>query len=632
MKLNILTGFLYILLLISYIDGRKSSSSSSRRSGSSSGSRYSTRTTSRPRQQSGNSSPGTYGWNVPPKQSQPINTKASAPSETISKSSATNVQSSWKPSGGYNSQTGTPYANSGQSNRQHNLNHGYNPSVGSNQHNLHQNTHYNPSQSQNNPGSYNGYNSPGYYPSPGMNSGYHPSPGMNNGYHPSYNQPHQPYNPYNPSYGHSYTPGTGYNPPVGHAPQTILVQSAGQSSRPGIGQLAKEALVFAGVSAGVNAVANRIIPGGIYGGHGYSSHPATAGNAAVPPVTHTQITYNNYYNNGSIPENPVAPAVAQAPVAAAPAQASATPPPIVPLETDSNLRNNSDVPNTEPAIVTPKNEDEMFPSPLGSIITKNDVEKLTEDLFEKDTNNAFKFITMNLQGQKMDDSTKDDASEPLLTVKAEAYEIPTIKTIIALHDNYDLDIKVKEVVTSEERKEESDFIDAILETDVMKTTMKFLAEKGYVPNDEYEFKDILKRIWFSQFKRIDGEPGSSGFETVFLAEKFDAEIIGMHNWIYYAKREEDKKLNYLGYIKQTPLGDKGAIIKLRSSLEDTVQPITTIFVGTSPELEIALYTMCFYTRPNYACPIKLANQNFIIIANRVNYFGKDILISAYPEI
>lgn len=395
-----------------------------------------------------------------------------------------------------------------------------------------------------------------------MNSGYHPSPGMNNGYHPSYNQPHQPYNPYNPSYGHSYTPGTGYNPPVGHAPQTILVQSAGQSSRPGIGQLAKEALVFAGVSAGVNAVANRIIPGGIYGGHGYSSHPATAGNAAVPPVTHTQITYNNYYNNGSIPENPVAPAVAQAPVAAAPAQASATPPPIVPLETDSNLRNNSDVPNTEPAIVTPKNEDEMFPSPLGSIITKNDVEKLTEDLFEKDTNNAFKFITMNLQGQKMDDSTKDDASEPLLTVKAEAYEIPTIKTIIALHDNYDLDIKVKEVVTSEERKEESDFIDAILETDVMKTTMKFLAEKGYVPNDEYEFKDILKRIWFSQFKRIDGEPGSSGFETVFLAEKFDAEIIGMHNWIYYAKREEDKKLNYLGYIKQTPLGDVSKLFYL----------------------------------------------------------------------
>ncbi|XP_074106681.1 uncharacterized protein LOC141532299 isoform X2 [Cotesia typhae] len=627
MKLHILTGFLYILLLITYSNGAKSRGSS--RSSSSSSSRYlQSKTTSKPRQQSARTSPGTYGWNVPPKQSPPVNSKPSAPSETISKTSATNVQSSWKPSGGYNSQTGTPYGNSGHTTGQRNPNQGYNPSVGSNQHTPYQSTHYNPSHSQQSPGGYNGYNSPGYNPS--------------SGYHPSYNQPHQPYNAYNPSYGHSYTPGAGYNPPVGHAPQTILVQSAGQPYKPGIGQLAKEAFVFAGVSAGVNAVANRIIPGGIYGGHGYSGYSGTAGNLAVPSVTHTQITYNNYYNNGTAPEGqapapaPGAAAPAQAPAVAAPAQApveaTPAPPPVAPIESNPNPQNNSSDPAANSANIPPKNEDEMFPSPNGNIITKNEIEKLTEELFAMDKNNAFKFITMNLQRQKMDDSTKDDASEPLLTVKSEAYEIPTIKATIAFHDNYELDIKTKEVVTSEERKEESDFIDSILETDIMKTLMKFLADKGYVPNDEYEFKDTLKRIWFSQFKRIDGEPGSSGFETIFLAEKFDSEIIGMHNWIYYAKREEDKKLNYLGYIKQTTLGDKGAIIKLRSSLEEIIQPVTTIFVGTSPELEIALYTMCFYMRPNYACPIKLANQNFIIIANRVNYFGKDIMVSAYPEI
>lgn len=141
-----------------------------------------------------------------------------------------------------------------------------------------------------------------------------------------------------------------------------------------------------------------------------------------------------------------------------------------------------------------------------------------------------------------------------MEVKPEAWELPTIKAVLALHDNYELDVKTKETVTNEERKEESELLDAFMQTDVMLATMKYLAEKGFVPDDEYEFKETLKRIWFSQFKRIDGEPSSSGFETVFLAEKFDNEIIGLHDWIYFAKREEEKKLNYLGYIKKIDLG------------------------------------------------------------------------------
>lgn len=137
----------------------------------------------------------------------------------------------------------------------------------------------------------------------------------------------------------------------------------------------------------------------------------------------------------------------------------------------------------------------------------------------------------------------------------EAYEIPTVKAVIALHDNYELNVKTKETVTSEERKEESELLDKILETDVMKSMMKFLADKGYIQDDEYEFKDTMKRIWFSQFKRIDGDASSSGFETVFLAEQFDSDIIGLHNWIYYAKQEAEKNVNYLGYMKEVKLGD-----------------------------------------------------------------------------
>lgn len=616
---------LAILLIISvvYVDAGKSS-----RRGGSSGWGFKSRSTpkSKPQQHNqGGSRPGTIGWNVPSNNKPASSTipKASAPNEHISRTSASNVNSGY-PSGTHGNPP--PYNPS--------YGHGgYNPSPGYGGHNP------SPGYGGHNPSpGYGGHNpSSGYgvhNPSPGY-GGYNPS-SVHSGYNPSGAYPSGGYNPsYSSGHGFSNVPGQGYNPSygsghsLGSQPQTVIVQS--QSSRPGIGQLAKEAFVFAGVSAGVNAAVNRILPGGIYG------HSSVSNSGVVPPVSHTQITYNNYYNNGSEAQ-PAAPG-------AAPAAVPAAIPAAAPITTvaDAPAANTASVPassNNQPNQLAPPNNQQPNqqqsqqnnPGPSGTIISDAELQKLTENLFEKDTNNAFKYITIKTQGQKMDDSTKDDAPDNLLEVKAEGYEIPTIKAVLALHDNYEFDVRTKENLTPEKRKEESDLLDIVITTDVMKETMKFLADKGYVPNDEYEFKDSLKRIWFSQFKRVDGDATSSGFETVFLAEKFDNEIIGLHNWIYFAKQEEAKKLNYLGYIKKLDLGNNGAIIKGRSSLNDIVQPITTIFVGTSPELEMALYTICFYTRPNNACPITLGGANSLIVANRVNYFGKDILISAFPDI
>lgn len=48
----------------------------------------------------------------------------------------------------------------------------------------------------------------------------------------------------------------------------------------------------------------------------------------------------------------------------------------------------------------------------GNTITDEDLEKLSEALFIKDTNNANKYITLNLQKQTTSSSTTDDAPEP----------------------------------------------------------------------------------------------------------------------------------------------------------------------------------------------------------------------------
>lgn len=58
------------------------------------------------------------------------------------------------------------------------------------------------------------------------------------------------------------------------------------------------------------------------------------------------------------------------------------------------------------------------------------------------------------------------------------YGIPTIAKLRALFDNYELDATDKEVITTHEKNEENDFINAVLDTKVMKTAMQFLHKKG----------------------------------------------------------------------------------------------------------------------------------------------------------
>lgn len=144
----------------------------------------------------------------------------------------------------------------------------------------------------------------------------------------------------------------------------------------------------------------------------------------------------------------------------------------------------------------------------------------------------------------------------LLTVSPEALQIPTVQKVLALFNNYEADTRTNEYVSPAERAEEALLVDTFLSTNVMSAAMRFLADKGFIRKDYYEYKDALRRLWFSLFSRGDGKIGSSGFEHVFLHElKLGTEVIGLHNWIYYNAEEVAQRANYLGYIKKIDLGD-----------------------------------------------------------------------------
>lgn len=146
-----------------------------------------------------------------------------------------------------------------------------------------------------------------------------------------------------------------------------------------------------------------------------------------------------------------------------------------------------------------------------------------------------------------------------MTVNSDALQIPTIQRVLSIFDNYQLDIHTNEYINPAQRQEESSLLDTFLSTNVMSTAMRFLADKGFVRRDYYEYKDALRRIWFNLFSRGQGKIGSTGFEHVFMAEtkRIDSntQVLGLHNWIYFNAEEIKQRADYLGYIRKIDLGN-----------------------------------------------------------------------------
>lgn len=69
-------------------------------------------------------------------------------------------------------------------------------------------------------------------------------------------------------------------------------------------------------------------------------------------------------------------------------------------------------------------------------------------------------------------------------------------------DNYSNDTLDREVETDSERREVENFLTAALETDVMRETHKFLADKRKISRDVSMFRNLLRNLWFRLYKRL----------------------------------------------------------------------------------------------------------------------------------
>ncbi|VDO59742.1 unnamed protein product [Schistosoma margrebowiei] len=78
---------------------------------------------------------------------------------------------------------------------------------------------------------------------------------------------------------------------------------------------------------------------------------------------------------------------------------------------------------------------------------------------------------------------------------------PTFAKFVALLDNYNPQVGVTEIVTAQQQKEEDDFINELLKTEVMKMTYNLLIRKQKLSGNIKIFGKFLKDLWFKRYER-----------------------------------------------------------------------------------------------------------------------------------
>uniref|UniRef100_A0AAV2JW68 Uridylate-specific endoribonuclease n=2 Tax=Knipowitschia caucasica TaxID=637954 RepID=A0AAV2JW68_KNICA len=234
-------------------------------------------------------------------------------------------------------------------------------------------------------------------------------------------------------------------------------------------------------------------------------------------------------------------------------------------------------------------------------------------------------------------SATDRARDPLFkhvnTDKLQ--QIETFAHFIKLLDNYEMSTGVGETVTHEELAENRRFIDAIVETDVMKRAHNYLVRKGQSSSNTMDFKKQLYNIWFRLYHRErGGGQDSCGFEHVFVGEtRRHQQILGLHNWVQFYLQEKHGHIDYKGYKarthKDTPDEDDH-VLNLQFSWRGLVKPVAGSFIGVSPEFEVALFTIVFLMSDEKMTSVEVKIDEYVL-ALIVHRYGRSIGTS-YPKL
>ncbi|VDM95859.1 unnamed protein product, partial [Onchocerca ochengi] len=109
----------------------------------------------------------------------------------------------------------------------------------------------------------------------------------------------------------------------------------------------------------------------------------------------------------------------------------------------------------------------------------------------------------------------------------------------------------------------------------------------------------------------------------------NGEVSGMHSWLrfYLLERNASQQFNYHGYtIKRFNI-----MAAVKFSWRNYIKRSGSFFIGTSPEFDLALYTICFLTRQSRdICKFQIEECPFSITSYKLMQQGKIFVGTVYP--
>ncbi|KAJ3307816.1 hypothetical protein HDU76_004350 [Blyttiomyces sp. JEL0837] len=256
---------------------------------------------------------------------------------------------------------------------------------------------------------------------------------------------------------------------------------------------------------------------------------------------------------------------------------------------------------TATPVYQPAQQPSGGPAPVPTQSEINDFSLAVQKVWELDLNRRVPGVhyKLDLQQGKKAFEEGDVASRPLFAFVDEKalLQIPTFNSFYNLLNNYEKRSGVSEVDTPEKRREVATFISSLLATKPIQYAQAYLAGKGKGPKSLNEFGELLQKLWFQTYKR-QAANDSSAFEHVFCGELRDGQVVGGHNWIQFWSEERARRIDYQGYIfpkrRNGPRPeDHPHLLTLQFTWANATKPLTSLFIGTSPEFEFAVYTMAF---------------------------------------
>ena len=282
----------------------------------------------------------------------------------------------------------------------------------------------------------------------------------------------------------------------------------------------------------------------------------------------------------------------------------------------------SELNNWSPAIIPTKEE-------------LADISLAATRLWELDANRLTRGVDydLDIQCEKSPHDHRDQAERPLFKYVDEAvFQKPTYKSFVALLDNYTATLGVADTYTQQELTEMKRFLDMLMDTACMQYAYKWLACNKKVPVQQNKFVAAMYSAWFDLYQR-KVKNDSSGFEHVFLGERDDVKqtVTGLHNWIQMYFEEKAGALDYKGKMRQKHrYADAEQFLTIQFEWHGQEKFVSSSLIGTSPEFEMALLTMCFFNGQEDT-PVTLGPHNVNIKCYPMRRRGKKYIASAFPE-